>query len=59
MQRAALPTRKWVNDLHPPLINMRITYLICKLPKWYSYALDWYANYLIDIHKSLIDMQII
>jgi len=30
MQRAALPTRKWVNDLPLHLINMQMNYLICK-----------------------------
>ena len=40
------------------LINMQIPYLICKLPNWYSDFLDWYANYLIDIQTSLINMQI-
>jgi len=40
------------------LINMQMTYLICKVPNWYSYVLDWYANYLTGIHTALIDMQI-
>ena len=38
---------------------MQITYLICKLPNWYVYVLDWYVNYVIDIHMALIDVQII
>jgi hypothetical protein len=42
-----------------PLINMQITYLICKLSNWYSYVLDSYANNLSDIHKYLKYMQLI
>jgi len=54
------------------LINMQMTYLICKWPNLFAnYLLNvqiiylicklpiQYANYLIDIHSTLVDMQII
>ena len=54
-----ITSKKWVNDIPQPLINMQMTYLICKLPNWYSYVLDWYVNNLIDIHTSFTDIQIL
>ena len=54
MQRTALPTRKWANDLFPHPINMQMTYLIFKLPNWYSYDLDWYGIDLIIMQITLV-----
>jgi len=58
MQRSAFTDPEVGQRTSPNPIYMQMTYFIWKLPNWYSYVLDWYANYLIDIHTALIDVQI-
>ena len=55
-------TQTWRRGQWPPIPprNYYANYLLdMKIANWYSYILDWYANDLINIHTSFIDIQMV